>query len=241
MKNISTAIQSIKNLNELLPTIARLQSITDWVARLQTASALLKESSYLVDPLIGAPNTAEEFIVHSTQFDCVTYVETVLALANCTSAENFQEHLLKIRYRKQQLSWIERNHYMTQWIKENSSKGYIRAYFATEERLEAKKTLTCLKDYPPSDETLVLEPVNIAMLDKLQKIYQDGDVIFFGSSKVDLDYFHLGLLFSGSQGQLVLRHASRTANKVLDEDLEKFLERVDGCLGVSTVRPIDCR
>jgi hypothetical protein len=241
MKHRTTSTQSLKSLNDLLPLISTLSNLPKWRERISSASLALMNKPYATNPLIGDAHTPEEFLVHSEHFDCVTFVETVLALANCNSIDDFQKHLFQIRYRNENLCWLERNHYMTHWIRENSAKGYIQPYSIGNESLEIEKSLSCLKDYPPNTELIVLEPVNIAMLDKLQKIYQDGDIIFFGSSKQDLDYFHLGLLFSGPQGQLILRHASRTAEKVLDEELDKFLERVDGCPGVRIVRPIDCR
>ena len=239
MRTISN--QSQTSLSELAPLISELTFLSSWTDRLRRISSSMINKPYVVNPLIGSATTPEEFAVHSNQFDCVTFVETVVALANSKSTEDFQNHLFRLRYRNDLLCWRERNHYMTQWIRENTLKGYLSPYFASDERLEKKKTLSCLQDYPAQDELLVLEPVDIAMLDKLQKIYQDGDIIFFGSSKQDLDYFHLGLLFTGPQGQLILRHASRTSGRVLDEELNEFLERVDGCPGVTTVRPIDCR
>src|SRR2546425_792134 len=82
---------------------------------------------YKVNPLIGSASTPEVFTASLDDFDCVTYVETVLALSRASSAGSFIEGLRKIRYDKGRIEWNRRNHYMSRWIRNNARSGAVRA------------------------------------------------------------------------------------------------------------------
>ena len=54
-------------------------------------------------------NTKEKLVVNLREFDCVTYIETVIALADAAKTneltfDDFSERLLKIRYRNAELN-----------------------------------------------------------------------------------------------------------------------------------------
>src|SRR5579862_7579509 len=55
---------------------------------------------YQSDPLIGSAETAEVFTTSLEGFDCVTYLETVVALACAANVDNFADLLRRIRYDK---------------------------------------------------------------------------------------------------------------------------------------------
>src|ERR1700674_6006004 len=58
---------------------------------------------YKPDPLIGSADTAEVFTASFDGFDCVTYIETVVALSRASNVDNFIEWLRKIRYERGRL------------------------------------------------------------------------------------------------------------------------------------------
>ena len=41
----------------------------------------------------------------------------------------------------------------------------------------------------------------------------------------NLDYFHVGFVAFGNDGELLLRHASQSRRRVLDESLDRFLTK----------------
>jgi hypothetical protein len=82
--------------------------------------------SYKPDPLIGSADTAEVFTAPLDGFDCVTYIESILALAFASKVDNFVEWLRKIRYEQGRVQWERRNHYMTLWIRNNIREGIIK-------------------------------------------------------------------------------------------------------------------
>src|SRR6266404_4682283 len=81
---------------------------------------------YQPNPLIGSADTAEVFTASFEGFDCVTYIETVVALARASNVDDFTEWLRKIRYERGRIQWDRRNHYMTGWIRNNVREGIVK-------------------------------------------------------------------------------------------------------------------
>lgn len=53
-------------------------------------------------------------------FDCTTYVETVLAGAMSSTSEEFEENLMRLRYKDAQVSFVTRNHFPSlDWFHNN--------------------------------------------------------------------------------------------------------------------------
>jgi hypothetical protein len=50
-----------------------------------------------------------------------------------------------------------------------------------------------------------------------------GDIIGFVTVRPNLDYFHVGFVAIGKDGELMLRHASQSRHRVLDESMDRFL------------------
>jgi hypothetical protein len=60
------------------------------------------------------------------QFDCLTYVETVLALSKSDTPATFEENLDNIRYADGSPSYLTRNHFMSlDWLPNNTKKGFV--------------------------------------------------------------------------------------------------------------------
>src|SRR5258707_12580196 len=75
--------------------------------------------SYKTNPLIGSADTAEVFKASFDGFDCVTYIETVLALARAANLDDFIEGLQKSRDEQGCIHWEQRNQVMSVWIVNN--------------------------------------------------------------------------------------------------------------------------
>jgi len=59
-------------------------------------------------------------------FDCTTYVETMLALALAQSPQEFEQHMLDIRYENGHIDYVTRNHFTSlQWVPNNIANGYL--------------------------------------------------------------------------------------------------------------------
>ncbi|MCB0334413.1 MAG: DUF1460 domain-containing protein [Bdellovibrionales bacterium] len=218
---------SIHNLLELH------QKVDSLTSRLDLFSSELLNSPYQANPLCGSHDTPEQFVCDISHFDCVTYVETVLALSFASSEKDFLSTLQRLRYHNGTLSWSERNHYMTDWILRNGAQGFLEDLTPSlPPSFTTCRTLSCLPHYPAREHTLFFcSPQDFEQTSHLLP----GDIVFFGSTREDLDIFHLGLLFPTENGKL-LRHASQKMGKVTEEPLTHFLAREE-VFGLQLVRP----
>lgn len=62
-----------------------------------------------------------------SDFDCTTYVETVMGLSLSNNFEDFFSNLLKIRYENGIVDFKHRNHFISlDWIPNNTANGFLR-------------------------------------------------------------------------------------------------------------------
>ena len=72
---------------------------------------------------------------------------------------------------------------------------------------------------------------------RLAAYLQTGDLIFFVSTRKNLDVFHAGILVRTDQ-RLLMRHASRSEGFVVEEELNEFL-KANRMAGVIVMRPCE--
>ena len=197
-------------------------------ARAGVLSGLLVGAPYEANGLVGSPETPEVFTASLEGFDCVTYLETVLALALSDSVSGFGGWLRLLRYEGGRVAWALRNHYMTGWIAGAVRLGAVRRLAA---RGSAAKSR--LLDAVPG---LAPRRVRFSCVPKraLPGLHlSTGDLAFFASTRPHLDVFHCGLVCE-APGALRLRHAARSRGAVVEQDLGEVLSssRMSGVLAV---------
>ena len=64
---------------------------------------------------------------------------------------------------------------------------------------------------------------------------QTGDLIFFVSTRKNLDTFHAGIIVRDGK-KVLMRHASRSQGSVVEQELSEFL-KANRMAGVIVVRP----
>lgn len=202
-------------------------------ARVELFSRYFIGFPYRQNPLIGSHEAAEVFTAAMDGFDCVTYVETVLALSRASTAAEFTEWLRKIRYHDGLIQWTERNHYLTSWIRNNIRIGAIRRIPTRVPRSTRDKTLNVLKGLAPVKTKFECVPKRMA--GRLASDLQTGDLIFFASTRKNLDVFHCGVIVRDDH-RLRMRHASRSQGRVVEQDLNEFLKN-NRMAGLIVARP----
>ena len=70
---------------------------------------------------------------------------------------------------------------------------------------------------------------------RLAKYLQSGDLIFFVSTRKNLDVFHAGIIVRDGKS-IRMRHASRSQGLVVEQELGEFL-KANRMAGVIVVRP----
>ncbi|CAN5894649.1 DUF1460 domain-containing protein [soil metagenome] len=220
---------------------------------------------------VGAPYTPgtlelegpERLIVNLRELDCVTYVETVLAMVRVIRAgtpdyASFQRELVRIRYRDGFLAgYPSRLHYFSEWISNNESKGIVRDVthelggdaragdlgFMTSHRAAYRQL---------QDEQITAEIARIeATLSGQQRYFipqgsiaamqagiRDGDIIAATSSLEGLDVAHTGFAI-WIDNQLHLMHAPLVGSvvEISDRPLAERIQRINTQNGIMVARP----
>ncbi len=107
----------------------RLTHTNNINTRLDMISQLFLGKPYLEGALgEGKQSYYDQSPLYRTDaFDCVTFVSTVLALAESVNLKQFQCTIQAINYRNNIPSFTTRNHFMeTDWNLENARKGYLQ-------------------------------------------------------------------------------------------------------------------
>ncbi len=188
---------------------------------------------YKTNPLIGSAFDSEVFTVSLDEFDCVTYVETILALALSSRVDEFVRWLRRIRYEGGRVDWKRRNHYMSEWIRNNTRLGALRRIAAPVHRVSKKRLLNAVPGLRPVNARFECVPKR--SLGRMSARLKTGDLIFFASTRPRLDIFHCGIIVRDGQ-RLRMRHAARSRNGVVEQDLDEFLTN-NRMAGVIVARP----
>ena len=203
-------------------------------SRIEVLSRQFLGRPYKSDPLIGSPDTSEVFTASLDGFDCVTYIETSVALARASNVDEFTDWLRKIRYAQGRIQWDRRNHYMTLWIRNNVRNGILKPVSMPAVPIVSReRVLNVVPGLAPQRTRIKCVPK--AAVPRLQRHLQTGDLIFFVSTRKHLDTFHAGIIVRDGK-TVLMRHASRSQASVVEQKLSDFL-KANRMAGVIVVRP----
>jgi hypothetical protein len=206
----------------------------DLAGRFVQASGRLLDTKYENGPLgegeFGGPDPDPRFDFEHV--DCVTFLEQALALALTgeRAAEEFLPTLDAIRYRDGNVSFAARNHFMAiDWIPANSwlvedvtrevGRETVRVVRRTIDRAQF------LRDQEASPRPGLDGPVTWELAyvprggaGEVSPALRSGDLVFWVGRREDIFIAHTGMVVrDGSGGELLFRHASSKAGRVLDE------------------------
>ncbi len=205
---------------------------------------------YSIGPLGEGSGIDSDPLYRFDKFDCLTFVETVLAKLY-SSKDSFLSTLNKIRYKDGIVSFETRNHFQNpDWIRNNNNfvenksneilkaisdksasisiieldrKSWFKKNYSIDLDLKKEKVLL---DYIPFSEF----KNNMEKFENfIKQPYIFMTVIKDDSLKekvgTEIDVSHTGFLIK-KNGKLYLRHASSVAGKVVDNELEKYIEKL---------------
>jgi cell wall-associated NlpC family hydrolase len=203
--------------------------------RVESVSRQLLGKPYVTNPLIGSARQAEVFTAAMDGFDCVTFVESVVARACAGSANDVASYLRRLRYVSGRIEWKRRNHYMTNWIRNNARAGLVHPLRFNVPTVTKNRQLNAVPGLPAQRQRFSCIPKR--QLSKIEAEIHTGDLIFFASTRPHLDVFHCGIVIRDN-GRLLLRHASRSQGGVVEQELSSFL-KANRMAGVILARPQD--
>lgn len=223
---------------------------------------------------LGAPYTPgtletlpERLVVNLREFDCVTYVETMLAMARVLDGGRptfgaFLDELRRIRYRQGEIDgYASRLHYFSDWIRDNEDMGIVRDVtrelggVPTDEPIDFMSSNQ--EEYRALDDAETLARV-AAVEERLSSrtryhIPEDriaaaapniraGDVIAITSALQGLDIAHTGFAV-WIDGRLHFMNAPLVGKdvRISELPLAQRVARIEGQDGIMVARPLDAR
>jgi hypothetical protein len=265
-----------------------LERLTDWTARLRdeglSASVLpLGRSAARVGELAagtpyeagtldaylrsaGGPPDAEPLTLSLTRFDCVTLVESCLAVGRLAgrggepSWERFGREVERMRYRGgERRGYPSRLHYFSEWVSDGARRGLVRdlgpELGAIEDRRPLRFMTAHRASYPAlSDERLFQriaamersldwQPrrvVPAAHIPEVTDQLETGDVLAFATSIPGLDVTHAAFAHRAGDGVLRVLHAPLSGGvvEVSRLALPEYVAAIRGSTGVLVARPL---
>jgi len=222
---------SARRVNQILSQVKSESSIA---GRVETLSRYFVGRAYKPDPLIGSALKGEVFTASLAGFDCVTYIEAVVALARASNVDEFVEWLRTIRYEHGEVQWKRRNHYMTRWIRNNVREGIVkRISMPAVPTISKARVLNVVPGLDPQRTRMKYIPT--AALPRLKLYLKTADLMCFVSTRPHLDVFHAGIIVRNGR-KVLMRHASRSRGSVVEQNLTDFL-KANQMAGVIVARP----
>ncbi len=208
----------------------------DLPRRLDAIAAALMDRPYVAGSLVGGPAEPERLVTRLDAFDCVTYCDSVMALAAARDPAELPARVRALRYHRGRLGWRDRNHYTHSWLARNWAAGLLEPLLPELwEDAGTPRTLDILEGYPALRWQPCYLPWTPACRSALEASGRAGDWLGFISHRPCLDTFHVGMLVV--DGELCVRHASQSRGRVILEPLHHCMQAWD-VPGLLVARPL---
>jgi hypothetical protein len=185
------------------------------------------------------PIEEEVLTINLKTFDCVTFVENMVSLAQARkdanpSFEGFKKHLTQIRYRKSEIDYAARFHYFSDWLFENEKRGVVKIITQNLGGVPFDKTVFYMSLKKDTLYGNMADPTTFSTMKhveeaitKREKWYipknqvadiesklKDGDIIGITNRLGGMDMAHVGMIVKVN-GETKMMHASSKYNKVV--------------------------
>ena len=214
----------------------------------------------------GDPTQTEPITLSLTQFDCVTLVESCLAVARASDDgkkptwRRFSDEVERMRYRGgKRAGYTSRLHYFSEWITDGEKRGLMRDLgaelggvndtrplrFMTEHRASypAMADESVYKEIGRMEQRLDSSPRYVVAADKIESVsdrIQTGDVLAFATAIPGLDVTHAAFAYRGNDGVLRVLHAPLSGGSVeiTRSTLPDYVARIRRSTGILIARPL---
>lgn len=211
----------------------------------------------------------ETLVISFREFDCVLFVETVLALSRSIALQDysyqaFEKNIIDRRYWNGNLNgYCSRLHYFSEWIFDNQRRKNLEDISIALGGISQIKKLDFMSRNRSSYLRLIKNdanykcivemeanlahqgiPTNYIPKKKIRNIYNQlkpGDIIGITTNLSGLDITHTGLVYYNSDNIVGLIHASPIGQVTIAPDLYNYVNRIQNSTGITVARPIDPR
>ena len=225
----------------------------------------LRGLPYAAGVLDASPE--ETLIAPLDRFDCVLFVESVLALARGVAEgdSTYDGYLRRIeaqRYRGGAMhGYGSRLHYFTEWVADGSERGLVEDVTATlpgsasyakaltfmsanRERYPRLRSDSLFAEILRAEARLAARSQHYVPKARVRAAYpalQTGDVIATTTDTPGLDVTHVGFAVVNEDSSVSFLHASPGRGVILAPDLMGYLARNPKQTGVLVARPLGAR
>jgi Protein of unknown function (DUF1460) len=206
---------------------------------------------------------SETIFVSLKEFDCVLFVETVLALARGIAVQDytyptFLQNLQAQRYWNGKIDgYCSRLHYFSTWIQDNAKRNTVADMSSRLGGVPFNQPLDFMsrhwQKYPqllhsPNNRQCIqameakIDPATIRYIPRFQiaRLYQKlqpGDIVAMTTDIPGLDATHTGLVYRSANGNIGLIHAAPIVGVKISTDLQTYVDRL-GATGILVARPL---
>jgi hypothetical protein len=214
----------------------------------------------------GSPSGTEPLTLSLTRFDCVTLVETCLAVGRVAgrdgepSWERFGREVERVRYRGgERRGYNSRLHYFSEWIADGEERGLVRDLglelggvsdgrplrFMTAHRgsYPALADEKVFREIETMERRLDGRPRRLVPLERISEVapqIETGDVLAFATAIPGLDVTHAALAYRDRDGILRVLHAPLSGGvvEVTRVTLPDYVAAIHRATGILVARAL---
>jgi hypothetical protein len=214
----------------------------------------------------GSPARTEPLTLSLTRFDCVSLVESCIAIARIAADsgpatwDRFAHEMERMRYRGGvRGGYVSRLHYFSEWISDGESRGLIRDIGPELGAVEDRRPLRFMSEHPDSYPALADEEVLRGIIEMEQSLdararhvvptaripavssrIETGDVLAFATSIPGLDVSHAAFAYRDPAGVLRVLHAPLSGGvvEVTSSTLPEYVSAIRRSTGILVARPV---
>ena len=224
--------------------------------------------AYTLEEYLAAPGASplrEPLTTYLTAFDCVSLVESALAVARAAAKpragwDDFTREVERMRYRDGvREGYTSRLHYFSEWMADNARRGLLRelgpelgavddtrplrfmsthrsAYRALADDGVYRAIAAMERRLDPSPRQVVPTARIASVLDRIET----GDVLGFATSIEGLDCTHTGLAYRDRAGVMRVLHAPLSGGEVQVSrgTLPEYVAALRSGAGILIARPL---
>ena len=214
----------------------------------------------------GSPIGTEPLTLSLSRFDCLTLVESCLAVARVAGGKDeptwdgFGREVQRMRYRGgKRLGYTSRLHYFSEWITDGQKRGLCRDRGAELGGVEDVRPLRFMTEHRTSYPALANDQVfreigaiehrldgrsrRVVPSERIGNVadrIETGDVLGFATAIPGLDVTHTAFAYRGADGVLRVLHAPLSGGvvEVTRKTLPEYVAAIRHATGILVARPL---
>jgi hypothetical protein len=214
----------------------------------------------------GSPSATEPLTLSLTRFDCVSLVESCLAVARVADDsgpptwDRFAHEMERMRYRDGvRRDYVSRLHYFSEWISDGARRGLLRDLGATLGGVVDARPLRFMTEHRASypgladdavfraigemERSLDGQPRRVVPTDRIPDVsdrIETGDVLAFATAIPGLDVSHAAFAYRDVHGVLRALHAPLSGGvvEVTSATLPEYVAAIRRSTGILVARPL---